>query len=150
MTWRAWLKRSLALIAVAVTMTVATAHAEGPLGPPSATIRFETRSVAVGVGISWGKGVLVFDGQEHTFSVSGLTVVDVGISKVVANGSVYGLRELSQFDGTYYGFDVGVAVGGGTAGLAMRNQNGVYIKLRASQQGVKLSVASKGTTLKLD
>jgi hypothetical protein len=150
MTWRGWLKRLLAVMAVAVTMTAATARAEGPLGPPSATIRFETRSVALGIGLSWGKGVLVFDGQEHTFSVSGLTVVDVGVSKVIASGSVYGLRELSQFDGTYYGFDIGVAVGGGTAGLAMRNQNGVYIKLSASQQGVKLSVASKGTTLKLD
>ncbi len=150
MTWRGWLKRWLAVMAVAVTMSAATARAEGPLGPPAATIRFETRSVAVGIGVSWGKGVLVFDGREHTFSVSGLTVADVGISKLIASGSVYGLRELSQFDGTYYGFDVGVAVGAGTAGLAMRNQNGVYIKLGASQQGVKLSIASKGTTLKLD
>ena len=150
MTWRGWLNLWSAVMAVAVTMTVATARAEGPLGPPSATIRFETRSVAVGIGMSWGKGVLVFDGREYTFSVSGLTVADVGVSKVVASGSVYGLRELSQFDGTYYGVDIGVAVGGGTAGLAMRNQNGVYIKLGASQRGVKLSVASKGTTLKLD
>ena len=150
MARRNWVTRLLAVMTVAVAMAAATARAEGPLGPPSATIRFETRSVAVGIGLSWGKGVLVFDGHEHGFSVSGLSVADVGISKVIASGSVYGLRELSQFDGTYYGVDIGVAVGGGTAGLAMRNQNGVYIKLGASQLGVKLSVASKGTTLKLD
>jgi hypothetical protein len=122
----------------------------GALGPPSATIRFETRSVAVGVGVSWGKGVLVFDGVEHPFSVSGLTVADVGISRVEATGKVWGLKDLSQFNGTYTGVDVGVAVGGGTAGLAMRNQNGVYIKLGATQQGVKLSIASQGTKLTLD
>ena len=61
-----------------------------------------------------------------------------------------GLDELSKFDGTYYGVDVGAAVGGGGAGLAMRNEHGVYVKLRAAQQGVKLSLASKGTKLAFD
>jgi len=129
----------------------ASAGAEGPLGPPSASISIESRSVAVGIGVSWGEGVLTLDGREHPFSVSGLSVADVGISKVSATGEVWGLSEaeLANFDGNYYGVDVGVAVGGGSAGLAMRNQHGVYIKLRATQQGVKLSIASQGTTLKL-
>ena len=128
----------------------ATGTAEDPLGPPAATLQIESTSVAIGVGVSWGKGVLVFDGVEHPFSVSGLSIADVGIAKVTASGQVWSLAKLEDFDGTYYGVDVGVAVGGGGSGLAMRNQNGVYIKLRASQQGLKFSVASKGTTLVLD
>jgi hypothetical protein len=77
-------------------------------------------------------------------------VADLGISKVTATGEVWNLDDLSKFDGTYYGVDVGVAGGGGRAGLAMRNEHGVYIKLRAAQQGVKLSLASKGTKLELE
>lgn len=126
------------------------AAAQGPLGPPAATLTLESTSVAIAVGVSWGSGVLTLDGVEHRFKVSGLTVGDVGVSKVTAVGEVWGLSDLSQFDGTYYGADVGVAVGGGAAGMAMRNQHGVYIKLRASQRGVKLSIASKGTTLELE
>jgi hypothetical protein len=132
------------------SMVASAASAEDPLGPASGTIEIESTSIAAGIGVSWGKGVLSVDGQEHPFSVSGLTVVDVGVSKVTATGRVWGLKELSQFDGTYYGVDVGVAVGGGSGGLAMRNEHGVYIKLRAVQQGVKLSLASKGTTLELE
>lgn len=126
------------------------AAAQGPLGPPSATLTLKSTSVAVGIGVSWGSGVLTLDGVEHRFKISGLTVADVGVSKLTATGKVWGLGDLSQFDGTYYGTDVGAAVGGGVAGMAMRNQNGVYIKLRASQQGVKFSIASKGTTLELE
>jgi hypothetical protein len=126
------------------------AAAEDPLGPSSGKLRIESTTVAAGIGVSWGKGVLTVDGRDHSFSVSGLSVADVGISTVTATGAVWGLEDLSKFDGTYYGVDVGVAVGGGGAGLAMRNENGVYIKLRAAQQGVKLSLASKGTKLELE
>ena len=126
------------------------AAAEDPLGPPSGTLRIESTSVAAGIGVSWGSGVLTVDGRDHPFSVSGLSVADFGVSKVTATGKVWGLDDLSKFDGTYYGVDVGVAVGGGGGGLAMRNENGVYIKLRAAQQGVKLSLASQGTKLELE
>jgi hypothetical protein len=131
-------------------LIAAAAAAEDPLGPPSGKLRIESTSVAAGIGVSWGKGVLTVDGQDHSFSVSGLSVADVGVSTLTATGEVWGLDELSKFDGTYYGVDVGVAVGGGGAGLAMRNENGVFIKLRAAQQGVKLSLASKGTKLELE
>ena len=126
------------------------AATEDPLGPPSGRLRIESTSVAAGIGVTWGKGVLTVDGRDHPFSVSGLSVADIGVSTVTAAGEVWGLDDLSKFDGTYYGVDVGVAVGGGGAGLAMRNENGVYIKLRAAQQGVKLSLASKGTKLALE
>jgi len=126
------------------------AAAQDSLGPPSATLVLESTSVAVGIGVSWGSGVLTLDGAEHRFKVSGLSVADVGASKVSASGEVWGLADLSQFDGTYYGTDVGVAVGGGIAGIAMRNQNGVFIKLSASQQGVKFSIATQGMSLKLE
>lgn len=124
--------------------------AEDSLGPVSGTLRLESDSVAAGIGVSWGKGVLTVDGVDHPFSVSGLSVADVGVSRVTATGWVYGLRKLEDFDGTYQGITLGVAVGGGSEVVAMRNENGVFIKMRASQQGLKLSLATQGTTLKLE
>lgn len=138
------------LVGLSGLLLAGAAAAEDPLGPPSGTLRIESTSVAAGIGVSWGKGVLTVDGRDYRFSLSGLSVADLGVSKVTATGEVWGLEDLSKFDGTYYGVDVGVAVGGGGAGLAMRNESGVYIKLRAAQQGVKLSLASKGTKLKLE
>jgi len=144
------MKRWVLALCLGGFLLASGAAGQGPLGPPAATLTLESTSIAVGVGVSWGSGVLTVDGVEHRFKVSGLTVADVGVSKVTAAGEVWGLTDLSQFNGTYYGTDVGVAVGGGVAGMAMRNQNGVYIKLRASQQGLKFSIASKGTTLELE
>jgi hypothetical protein len=142
----------LAVSTLAAGFSPAGALASDPvLGPPSGTLRIETTSVAAGIGVSWGKGTLTLGDEVHGFSLSGLTILDLGVSRVTASGGVWGLGDdLSKFAGTYYGVDVGVAVGGGTAGLAMRNQHGVYIKLRAVQQGVKLSVASQGTTIELE
>ncbi len=38
---------------------------------PSGTVRLETKSVAIGIGVSWGDGTLSFNGEEHRFSISG-------------------------------------------------------------------------------
>jgi hypothetical protein len=120
------------------------------LGPPSGTLEIESTSVAAGIGVTWGSGVLRMGEREFPFTLTGLSVADVGVARVTATGEVWGLGDdAAKLAGTYYGVDVGVAVGGGSGGIAMRNEHGVYIKLRAAQQGVKLSVASKGTTIDL-
>ena len=124
--------------------------AEDPLGPISGTLHLESREVAVGIGVRWGQGVLTVDGVDHPFSVSGLTVADVGIARVTATGQIYGLRKLEDFNGTYQGVTLGIAVGGGSEFLAMRNENDVYIKMRAGQQGVRLSLATEGMRLRLE
>jgi hypothetical protein len=113
--------------------------AEDPLGPPSGTLRLESREVAAGIGVTWGKGIL-----------TGLSVADVGVARVTATGQVYGLRRLEDFNGTYQGVTLGIAVGGGSGFVAMRNENGVYITMRAGQQGVRLSLATNGTQLRLE
>jgi len=126
------------------------ARAEDPLGTLSGTLRLESSEVAIGIGVTWGQGVLTVDGVDHPFSVSGLTVADVGVARVTATGQVYGLRDLKDFSGTYQGVTLGIAVGGGSEFLAMRNENNVYIKMRAGQQGVRLSLATEGMRLRLE
>jgi len=116
---------------------------------PSGTISVASTSVAIGVGISWGEGHLKFNGKEYHFSMSGLSLVDLGISKVSAKGEVYDLKKVSDLSGNYVGLKVGIALAGGVGGVRMQNQNGVIIRLDSTQKGIKLNLGPSGVTLKL-
>jgi len=116
---------------------------------PSGTVTIESMSVALGVGVSWGDGKLSYQGKTHTFSVKGLSVVDVGVSKVSARGKVFHLKNLEDFTGTYAAAQAGVAVGGGMSAVALRNQNGVVLELTSTQTGIKFTLAGEGIEVKL-
>jgi hypothetical protein len=116
---------------------------------PSGTVTIESKSVALGIGVSWGDGKLSYQGKTHTFSVKGLSVVDVGVSKVSARGKVFHLKKLEDFAGTYAAAQAGAAVGGGMSAVALRNQNGVVLELTSSQTGVKFTLAGEGIEVKL-
>jgi len=115
----------------------------------SGTVEMSSKSVAVGVGFTWGDGVLTFQGKKYTFSAKGLSVIDVGITQLSAAGEVYHLDKLEDFNGTYMSASAGMAIGGGAQGTAMKNQNGVVLKLHSTQKGVKFTLAPEGVTLKL-
>ena len=116
---------------------------------PSGTVTIESKSVALGVGVSWGDGKLSYQGKTHTFSVKGISVVDVGIAKVSARGKVFHLKKLADFAGTYAAAQAGAAVGGGMSVAALRNQNGVVLELTSTQTGVKFTLAGEGIEVKL-
>ena len=46
--------------------------------------------------MTWGRGTLHFRDVEHRFSVSGLSVADVGVARVTASGEVFGLTVRSR------------------------------------------------------
>ena len=116
---------------------------------PSGTVSMESKSVAIGVGVSWGDGKLQYKGKTHTFSVKGLSVIDLGISKVNARGKVYHLNKVEDFSGTYAAAQAGAAVGGGMSVVALKNENGVVMELSSTQAGVKLTLAGEGIEIKL-
>jgi hypothetical protein len=116
---------------------------------PSATLKLSEGQVAVGIGWSWGKGVLTFKGKEHPFKVDGLSVGDVGITKAEAVGSVYHLKKLSDFNGTYAAAAAEATLGGGEGVTTMKNQNGVVINLKSTTQGVNIKLAPEGVKLTL-
>ena len=117
---------------------------------PSGTVSISTKSVAVGIGFSWGEGILTYKGQEYKFKVKGLSVVDVGVSSVTATGHVYKLAKLSDFAGNYTAAEAGIAIGGGGGAQAMENQNGVVIKLSSTKKGVKFKLAPEGIEIKME
>ena len=69
---------------------------------PSATIAFSGGSVAAGVGYTWGNGTLLFKGKPYPFTVSGLSVVDIGIDRIDGAGTVYNLKNPADAAGTYF------------------------------------------------
>ena len=102
---------ALMIVLLSVVGTVAIAGEEKPAG----TVSIETKAVAVGVGFSWGEGVLTFQGKEYPFKIKGLSVIDIGISSVSAHGDVYHLENIADFVGTFSAAEAGVAIGGGAA-----------------------------------
>ena len=118
-------------------------------GQPSGKVALASKSVAVGVGVSWGDGTLTYHGKKYSFSVNGLSVIDLGISKVTAQGEVFNLKKVSDFSGNYVAAEAGATAGGGGGAVAMRNQHGVVMKLTSTSQGVQLTLAGKGVDVKL-
>jgi hypothetical protein len=41
-------------------------------------VTLESKSVALGVGVSWGDGVLEYRGKKYPFTIDGLSVLDLG------------------------------------------------------------------------
>jgi hypothetical protein len=115
----------------------------------SGTVSIDLTSIAAGVGASWGSGVLRYQGRTYRFSVSGLTVGDVGASTVSAVGNVYNLYRPSDLAGNYAAVGAGIAVGGGVGGVTMQNQKGVQIQLYSVVQGVQLTIGPQGFNIQM-
>jgi hypothetical protein len=119
------------------------------LGPNEGTVTFTGGAVAAGIGFQWGSGVLTWRGAQHPFRVRGLSVVDVGVSRVSASGTVRNLTRLEDFSGNYVAVAAGAAVAGGGSIGTLRNQNGVTIEGVSTQQGLRLTLAPGGVNITL-
>ena len=135
------------LLWVLVLGSITAVTAKAP--PPSGTLRISTTSIAVGIGVNWGTGILTTHGKRYQFELQGLEVGGIGVSKVQATGQVYYLKQVADFAGTYIAATADAAVVQGAGLLTMRNQHGVVINLQSVQQGVKLTAGGEGITIKL-
>jgi hypothetical protein len=116
---------------------------------PNASVTFTGGSVAAGVGFSWGGGNLHFQGKDYPFTMSGLSVADVGIAKLDGSGDVYGLLQVQDFAGTYVAAAAGVTVAGGGVVAVLENQKGVKINVRSTTEGLKFTLAANGVSISL-
>ncbi|THD79318.1 MAG: hypothetical protein E7812_09590 [Phenylobacterium sp.] len=149
---KTFLSAALAAVLVAGGLAVPVAsHAEDASAPaPDAAISLSGGAVAAGVGFVWGSGQLDYQGEPHAVKVSGLSVVDVGVAKISASGSVYNLKTLKDFDGVYTAFAAGATIAGGGGVAYLRNQNGVVIKLNSTSAGLRFNLSANGVTLKVE
>lgn len=119
-----------------------------PAPKVSGTVSIESKSIAIGIGVQWGHGTLTMDdGSTHKFKVDGLSLLDLGISKIKASGEVFHLVEAKDLVGSYLSGEAGAALIGGGSAIAMKNENGVVIQLKSTQKGVKLTLAAQGLKL---
>jgi hypothetical protein len=116
---------------------------------PSAHILVWGGSVAAGVGYTWAYANLIFQGKEYPLKLTGLSILQVGVSKYTASGSVYHLTQPSDINGIYTSISAGVAVAGGASATAMKNSRGVVIQWAATHVGVNFSLAAKGVEITL-
>lgn len=112
-----------------------------------ATIELTQGQVGLGIGYSWGEGMLTYQGKKYPVKVSGVSVIDVGITKATAKGQVFGLKKLEDFNGIYTSATAEGTVGGGAGATAMKNQNDVVIHLTTTTKGVNLKLAPSGVEL---
>jgi hypothetical protein len=139
------------LIALALSLSalVSMAAPAATQDDTTGTIIFSSRSVALGIGVSWGDGVLEWRGKTYVFTLSGLSVADLGISRITARGQVANLRRIEDFPGNYVAATAGATVGGGGGAAALRNQNGVEIAITGTARGVRFTVAGAGVDIRL-
>jgi hypothetical protein len=116
---------------------------------PDGTVKMTGKSVAAGVGFSWGSGVLTYQGKEYPFTISGLSAGDIGFNVAELSGEVFNLKNLADFNGNYSGFGAGITVAGGGSGATMKNQNGVVMNVVATTQGLTFKLGVDGMKVEL-
>jgi hypothetical protein len=119
---------------------------------PSGLVTLNLKSVALGVGRSWGEGILSFQGKSYPFSISGLSLVDVGISNFTGAGKVYDMRSPKDLAGTYGAGQATFAIAGGASAMSMKNDNGVSIvilKNDGQESGTQLSIGPAGMKIQM-
>jgi hypothetical protein len=113
----------------------------------SGLVTLNMKSVALGVGTTQGNGILNYQGKTYPFSISGLSLVDVGISNFTGAGKVYDLKSPQDLAGTYGASQATFAIAGGASAMSMKNDNGVSIvilKNDGQESGTQLSIGPAG------
>jgi hypothetical protein len=118
--------------------------------PPDATLQVHGGSFALGVGLIWGKGTLTYQGTDHNFIISGVSIGDLGGAKFTATGPVSHIANLSDFEGSYVAWGMGATIGSGGSAVYMKNQHGVLIKLVTHASGLRLRVSGNGVKIKFE
>ena len=119
------------------------------LQTPSGSVTLSSKSIAIGFGVNWGDGTLNFQSKNYPLTISGLSLLDLGVSRVSATGKVYNLNKPSDISGNYAATQATFAVAGGTGELAMINDKGVVIRLTSDQTGTQLTAGPAGMTIQL-
>ena len=132
----------------AATPTFAQADPAAP-GPVVGRVVISARAAAVGVGYTWGNGTLTYHGHRYRFTVKGVTIADVGYSRILGHGRVYNLHRLSDFSGNYGAATGEATLVNGLGGQFLKNAQGVELRIDDVTRGARLSGSADGIQLEL-
>ncbi|TWB04632.1 hypothetical protein FBZ96_1021112 [Bradyrhizobium stylosanthis] len=124
---------ALVLVLLAIPATPAFAQASGE-------VRVKIVKAGLLVGGGAGSGVLTYRGRNYPFNVAGLSFgITAGASVGRFEGRASGIREVSDFAGTYSSVGGGFALVGGVNGVQLRNEKGVTLTLQGPKAGLELA-----------
>ena len=133
----------IALFAVVLPATSSLAQAPGYV-----RLKFVKAGLMVGAGA--GSGVLTYRGRDYPFRVSGLSLgITAGASVSRFEGRASGIRQVSDFPGTYSSVGGGGALLGGVGGIQLGNEKGVVIELRGPKAGVEFAANISEITISM-
>jgi hypothetical protein len=116
---------------------------------PDAILKLQGGSVAAGIGFVWGHGTVNYQGDDHKFSIHGVSVVDVGGAKISASGLIMHMEKLPDFAGTYVAWGAGITVAAGGSAVYLKNEHGVVIKLLSKTEGLRFNLSGSGVKVTL-
>jgi hypothetical protein len=143
------MKRTLVGLAIIGTMLLVAPTGRTVAQAPDGTVKMTGKSLAAGVGYSWGSGVLTYQGKEYPFSISGLSAGDIGFNVAELSGEIFNLKNLADFNGNYTSFAAGITVAGGGTGATMKNQNGVVMNVVGTTRGLTFKLGVDGMKVEL-
>jgi hypothetical protein len=118
---------------------------------PDATVTMDEVQAAYIGSAGGGSGTLYYRGVAYPFTIAGLGVGGVGVSKIDAQGDVYNMPSVAFFPGAYaqgrYGFAIGTMSGGD---LWLQNESGVVMHLKAKREGLMLSLGGDAMVVSMD
>jgi hypothetical protein len=131
------------LFALLVLMAPCFAQAPGHV-----RVRFAKAGLMVGAGA--GSEVLTYRGRGYPFKVSGFSLgVTAGASISRLEGWASGIRQVSDFAGTYSSVGAGGALVGGAGGIHLRNEKGVVIVLQGPKAGMEFAANLSAVTISM-
>jgi hypothetical protein len=114
------------------------------------TIEVEQYQISLLYSGNIGGGKLHFQEQTYEFSIGGLGIGGVGASKITAQGEIYNLRDIGDFEGAYGQARYGYVFEKKSKGeLLMENANGVVIRMAAKRKGLALSMGADAIYIRM-
>jgi hypothetical protein len=129
----------------AVVLPAASSLAQAP-----GYVRVKFVKAGMMVGAGGGSGVLTYRGRDYPFRVSGLSLgVTTGASVSRLQGWASGIRQVSDFGGSYSAVGAGGAFVGGAGGVHLGNEKGVRIALQGPKAGMEFAANLSGIKISL-
>jgi hypothetical protein len=119
---------------------------------PDATVKITRRSVAEGIGLSWGEGIMTYKGKDYPFSFDArgrLREVDTQMTAQELSGRVFNLKNLEDFNGNYTIVEGKEAASAGGTRATLKNQKGVVVNLVSTVEGRKFTLGREGMDIEL-
>ncbi|QQO37227.1 hypothetical protein JJC00_17415 [Bradyrhizobium diazoefficiens] len=134
---------AVALLALTVPVTPSLAQASGDV-----RLKIVKAGLLVGGGV--GRGVLTYRGRTYPFRLSGISLgITAGATIGRLEGRASGIRDVSDFAGSYSSVGGGAALVGGLNGVHLRNEKGVTMVLQGPKAGLEFAANISAITISL-